>query len=364
MQLGLARPAISAADWSISSADSPEFRSAAFDLSLPLGPTIHLARNTMKRSLVAACCFTLLCLYSTGCNSKTDPEPKQTLLGKIDASPVKEKSSEKADEGKAPGPNGQAGGFDFSRIDPDGDGKVSRDEAPNRLAESFDAIDTDKDGFLVESEILQFVRQMPGRRGGGPSSGGGGPSSGGGRPTSSSNESAVVAMLERVGGSLERAGVEHGPDPIACVALVDTTATAEDVALLKNLADLYELELASKGLGDDCLVHLKDFPTLVFLRLSGDQFTDEGMTQISSLRELRKIELKDTVIGSKGLVTLSKMPNLEILYFIKQEIGPERLEALREFRNLYEINFADCKVSEEELAKLRKALPDCDVIAE
>jgi hypothetical protein len=171
-------------------------------------------------------------------------------------------------------------------------------------------------------------------------------------------------MLERVGGSFDRAGVDHGPNPIASVAFVDTTATAEDVALLKNLADLYEVQLASKGLGDDCLLHLKDFPVLLFLRLHGNQFTDQGMKQLSSLTELRKIELKETVIGSKGLVTLSKLPKLEFLYLIKQEIGPERLEALREFRNLYEIQFTDCEVSEEELAKLRQALPDCDVLAE
>lgn len=318
----------------------------------------------MKRSLVAVCCFMLLFLFVTGCNSKTESEPKQTLLGKMDEPPVKEQSPKKADDGKSPGKNGQGRGFDLSQIDPDGDGKVSRDEASNRLSESFDAIDADKDGFLVETEIRQFFAQMRGRRGGGPPSSGGGPSSSGAGPTSSPNEGAVVAMLERVGGSLDRAGVEHGPTPIASVAFVDTTATAEDVALLKNLADLYEVQLASKGLGDDCLLHLKDFPVLVFLRLHGNQFTDQGMEQLSSLTELRKIELKETMIGSKGLVTLSKLPKLEFLYLIKQEIGAERLEALREFRNLYEIQFTDCEVSEEELAKLRQALPDCDVLAE
>jgi hypothetical protein len=318
----------------------------------------------MKRSLIAVCCFVLPFLFVTGCNSKTDPEPKQPLLGKMDEPSVKQESPETSGDGKARGEKGKGRGFDFSRFDPDGDGKVSRDEAPNRLRESFDEIDADKDGFIVESEIGQFFRQMPGRRGGGPGSNGGGPTASGGRPTSSTNEDAVVAMLERVGASSERAGVDHGPNPIACVAFVDTTATAEDVALLKNLADLYEIQLASKGLGDDCLVHLKDFPILVFLRLNGDQFTDQGMEEVSSLRELRKIELKDTMIGSKGLVTLSKLPNLEFLYLVKQEIGAERLEALREFRNLYEIHFTDCEVSEEELSQLRKALPDCDVIAE
>lgn len=42
------------------------------------------------------------------------------------------------------------------KLDLDGDGKLSRDEAKAapRMAERFDALDTDKDGFLTKDELM------------------------------------------------------------------------------------------------------------------------------------------------------------------------------------------------------------------
>ncbi|HET9652989.1 MAG TPA: EF-hand domain-containing protein, partial [Usitatibacter sp.] len=46
------------------------------------------------------------------------------------------------------------GGF-FKKLDKDGDGRISRDEAAAapRLAQHFDAIDADPDGFLTRDEL-------------------------------------------------------------------------------------------------------------------------------------------------------------------------------------------------------------------
>ena len=43
--------------------------------------------------------------------------------------------------------------MDLTRFDKDGDGKLSRDEAPPRLAERFSKIDTDADGQLTREEL-------------------------------------------------------------------------------------------------------------------------------------------------------------------------------------------------------------------
>jgi len=64
----------------------------------------------------------------------------------------------------------------MSRLDKDGDGKISREEAPGRLADRFDDIDTDADGFIDSKEMDEMMKNF--RRGGG--RGRGGPE--GGRP--------------------------------------------------------------------------------------------------------------------------------------------------------------------------------------
>ena len=59
--------------------------------------------------------------------------------------------------GSAGRANGQA---PLARLDADGDGRISRDEARGRLKENFDKIDADGDGFLDASEIRQALRAL------------------------------------------------------------------------------------------------------------------------------------------------------------------------------------------------------------
>jgi HlyD family secretion protein len=80
--------------------------------------------------------------------------------------------------GPPAGPGGsRSGGFDLMQLDADGDGKVSKQEAPERMQEGFDAMDTNKDGALDQSEINALREKMRAkfRADGGP---GGGPPGG------------------------------------------------------------------------------------------------------------------------------------------------------------------------------------------
>jgi HlyD family secretion protein len=65
------------------------------------------------------------------------------------------------------GPGGGMG--DLMAADKDGDGKVSKDEAPEFLQNFFDRVDTNTDGFLDKAEIEAMRnRRGPGGSGGGP----------------------------------------------------------------------------------------------------------------------------------------------------------------------------------------------------
>ncbi len=78
------------------------------------------------------------------------------------------------------GPGGAARGqFDPMQLDSDGDGKVSKDEAPEQMKSYFDRLDTNGDGFIDAEEIAAMRRRFE-SRGAGPGGEGQG-SRGGGR---------------------------------------------------------------------------------------------------------------------------------------------------------------------------------------
>ena len=53
----------------------------------------------------------------------------------------------------------------FKRMDANGDGKLSREELPDRARQNFDRVDSDRDGFISREEHEAFLRRM---REGGP----------------------------------------------------------------------------------------------------------------------------------------------------------------------------------------------------
>ena len=67
---------------------------------------------------------------------------------------------------------------DFSRFDKDGDGKISKEEAPERMLQRFEKMDRNGDGFFDKEEQEALIKRMQERfRQGGPR-----PDRPGGRP--------------------------------------------------------------------------------------------------------------------------------------------------------------------------------------
>jgi hypothetical protein len=76
--------------------------------------------------------------------------------------------------GNAKGRSG-SGGLDLKALDKDSDGKLSLEEAPERMKESFSKIDADGDGFIDAKELGAIRRKMQGKAKGGGAGEGGGP---------------------------------------------------------------------------------------------------------------------------------------------------------------------------------------------
>ena len=86
--------------------------------------------------------------------------------------PAAGKTPGAAGASKKPASGGQASGGFLQRFDKDSDGKVSKEEAPDRLKERFDSLDANKDGFLDAGEISKLRPPSGGGGGGGPRPGG------------------------------------------------------------------------------------------------------------------------------------------------------------------------------------------------
>ncbi|MGI9012742.1 MAG: hypothetical protein ACR2GY_00665 [Phycisphaerales bacterium] len=84
--------------------------------------------------------------------------------------------------GRAGGGPGGAGGDMIERLDANGDGKIQKDEMPERMQQMFDRLDTNSDGVITKDEIDAIgggAGGAGGRRGGAGGGGGGGDGGGG-----------------------------------------------------------------------------------------------------------------------------------------------------------------------------------------
>ena len=84
--------------------------------------------------------------------------------------------------GRGGGAGGGGGSRNFLSNDKDGDGKVSRDEAPEFMQSFFDRMDANSDGLIDKAEADAARQRMQSGGGGGPGGPGGFGGGGGGPP--------------------------------------------------------------------------------------------------------------------------------------------------------------------------------------
>ncbi len=157
---------------------------------------------------------------------------------------------------------------------------------------------------------------------------------------------------------------------------------------LKHVAPLRQLDhlgLDGTPIGDAGLVHLKTLTRLRRIWLNGTNVTDAGLAHLKDLKSLSRIELPETAIDGSGLMHLKDLPGLthlslnsvqfsaagwealgeltrlEQLELKRSSISDADLVHLRKLKNLENLYLADTRVTQDGIARLKKALPDCQV---
>jgi hypothetical protein len=114
---------------------------------------------------------------------------------------------------------------------------------------------------------------------------------------------------------------------------------------------------------DDYLTPLKDLKgSLVHLNLRGLPVTDAQMPLLKDLTGLTHLHLENTKVTDKGLEQIKGLTELEYLNLYGDEgvtdAGLAHLEGMKKLKNLY---LWQTKVTEGGAAKLKKALPKCEI---
>ena len=104
-------------------------------------------------------------------------------------------------------------------------------------------------------------------------------------------------------------------------------------------------------------VLLKDIANLYELDLSGIKFTDADLANIAGLVHLDKLRLEHTPVTDAGLAHLKRLTNLTYLNLFDTGITDAGLEHLKGLTNLKSLFLYQTKVTDKGVAALQKALP-------
>jgi Leucine-rich repeat (LRR) protein len=185
-----------------------------------------------------------------------------------------------------------------------------------------------------------------------------------------------LKRLNLRGTKVTDAGLQHLSTVTSLESLDLGFVQVTDVGLdqLTSLPKLKELTLGGNKLTDTGLEALRQLPGLIYLDLGGAQRTDSGMWSVS--------------IGEKGVAAIASLQNLRRLTLTGLAVSPRELESLRALTRLERLDLQDCRhvnddaipllssmpsvrivdlsragISEAGLARLRKAKPNCKILA-
>ena len=132
------------------------------------------------------------------------------------------------------------------------------------------------------------------------------------------------------------------------------------------LVRLADLDASNTLVDDDALAYLKRLlPARVSLNLYTTNVTDAGLGALGSMTHaLTWLNLDNTKVTDAGLPKLKRLVNLEFLHLGRTGIsdaGVDDLTGLRKLKTLHVTGRT--AVTESGAEKLRRALPDCEVLS-
>jgi hypothetical protein len=142
---------------------------------------------------------------------------------------------------------------------------------------------------------------------------------------------------------------------------------------LSSLTNLRSLTMGGNKLTDTALQFLRQMPQIEHLDIGGTQRTDSGLWSLSltdagvqaiaTVTEIRELWLAGTNIIGPGLALLKPLAKLEMLNLQGcKRLRDDAAATLAEFRQLRVLDVKDTGLTEQAAARIRAALPQCEVL--
>jgi internalin A len=162
--------------------------------------------------------------------------------------------------------------------------------------------------------------------------------------------------------------------------------TDATLASLKDAQQLTSLRLSKCDLSDDSLKHLKPLRRLESLVIHDIPISDTGLRELADLPKLRALRLIATKVEGNGLeclpaslrglsvifsnvsntgvASIAALKSLENLTLVSKSVSDEAVDDLAKMTSLRHLQLGGTGISPAGFARLRQALPDCEIISD
>lgn len=134
----------------------------------------------------------------------------------------------------------------------------------------------------------------------------------------------LVAKLTVLGSRV----IWEGDRRVRSIAMFGDQIADRDLALLRQVPGLRDVNLTRTGISDAGLFHLSRLASLEILLLGGTDVTDEGCEMLAGLVELQQLNLTNTGITDRGLAMLSQMSKLEALWLDGTDVSDAAMDVI------------------------------------
>ena len=146
--------------------------------------------------------------------------------------------------------------------------------------------------------------------------------------TTAWSESAAIATVERLGGTLRRDENRPG-NPVVGVFLRETQAVDGDLEPLQAFRELQTLDVGQTRITGTGFRHLRTLAKLEHLAAFGAPINDEALAHITTLESLKLLNLGGTRVTDEGLPPLRGLRSLQFVNLSATSVTPEGVHQLQ-----------------------------------